>query len=140
MSPFDIIRIMIEEPENYKNISGLDKRKNFFIITRRLSIQFPLQSHVLQHLKIDEVNVIDFWQTFLSNKYKKVPYWMYTKGVKKVKESKEDKEVSEKLIREYAIFIERDTGLVKKALEFFPEKMKKELQEFKNVRHELEKN
>ena len=56
------------------------------MINRRMSIQFPLQAQALQQVKIDEVAVIDFWQSYLRKQYSKTPFWMFTKGIKKSKE------------------------------------------------------
>lgn len=131
MNPFEIIKIMIENPSEYSKISQGDKRKNYFIIQRRMAIKFPLQAQVLQHLKIDEISVVDFWQSFLRKQYNKTPYWMYTKGVKKSKEVKEKKtNIKESLIKEYAIKNNFDIRTIKDALEFFPSEMKKELNKF----------
>lgn len=131
---FELIKIMFEDPKAYEKITPGEKRKNFFMINRRMSIKFPLQAQVLQHLKIDEVSVVDFWQNFINKQYNKIPYWMYTKGVKKSKEAKEKKtNIKESLIREYAIKYNLDIRSVKDALEFFPKEMKKELQIFEKI-------
>lgn len=134
MSPFELIKIIIEEPKSYDNISSLEKKKNFFIINRRMAIKFPLQAHVLQHLKIDEVSVIDSWKIFLQKQYNKVPYWMYTKGIKKAQESKENKtNIKESIIKEFATKNNFDIQSVREALNLFPKEMTKELKQFEKI-------
>lgn len=131
---FELIKIMFEDSKSYNKINPGEKKKHFFMINRRMSVKFPLQAQVLQHLKIDEVSVVDFWQYFLRKQYNKTPYWMYTKGIKKSKELKEKKtNIKETLIKEYAIKHNLDIRSVKDALEFFPKEMKKEIQTFEKI-------
>jgi len=93
-----------------------------------------MQANALQHLKINQNAVIDFWQTFLRKQYKFVPGWMYTKGVKKAQEVKEKKlTVSNELIKEYCKRMKVDPKSVKDALEFYPDQMIKELKEFEKI-------
>lgn len=78
--------------------------RNYFMINRILSIQFPMQAHVFQQGKINNVEIVYCWADFLKMKgYTKVPGFVYTKGVQKSKEfSEAKKKVPESLIREYA--------------------------------------
>jgi len=122
---------MFENPREYPTVTPGEKRKHFFMINRRMSIQFPFQAQVLQHQKIDEIGVVDFWQRFLSQKYNKTPYWMYTKGVKKAKEVKEKKtNFKDSDIIEYARKMGFDQKAVREAAEIYPNELKKELQRF----------
>lgn len=131
MDLFELTKIMFEDPLAYSKVTPGEKRKHFFMINRRMAIQFPLQAHVLQHIKISEEGVVDFWQHFLRKQYTKTPYWMYTKGVKKAKETKEKKtNIKESLLKEYAQKMGFDLNSLQEALEFFPEELKKELKHF----------
>lgn len=134
MELFDLIKIMFEDPKAYKKVTSGDKKKHFFMINRRMAIKYPLQADVLQHLKVDEISVVDFWQNFLTKIYKKkTPYWMFTKGIKKTKELKEKKtNIKENTIKNYAIRHGYDIKAVREALEFFPKEMKKLLIIFEN--------
>ena len=128
---FEFIKIIFTNPLEYSSISSGEKRKYFFILNRRFAIQYPLQANVLQHLKINQNAVIDFWQTFLRKKYTFVPGWMYTKGVKKTQDIKEKKlTVSNELIREYCKYFKIDSKSVRDALEFFEKEMVTELKQF----------
>jgi hypothetical protein len=134
MELFELTRIMFEDPEAYKEATKGDKRKNFFIIQRRMAIQHPMQANVLNGLKINQEEAIDVWQRFLRKKYKKTPFWMYTKGIKKVKEEKEKKiNISTQVVEDYAKKYKIDLKSVWEALDMFPKKMKKELQDFEKI-------
>lgn len=134
MELFELTKIMFEDPEAYKKVTPGEKRKHFFMISRRMSIQFPLQAQLLQRIKIDEVSVIDFWQSFLQKQYNKTPFWMFTKGVKKAKETKEKKtSIKEEIIKQYASKYELDIKVIREALDFFPTQMKKELLQFEKI-------
>jgi hypothetical protein len=134
MELFDLTKVMFEDPKAYSQVTPGEKKKHFFMINRRMAIQYPLQAHVLQHIKIDDVSVVDFWQNFLRKQYNKTPFWMFTKGVKKIQEEKEKKvNVKEDTIKEYAMRNRYDLKSVREALHFFPEEMKKELQNFEKT-------
>ncbi len=134
MELFDFIKIIFTNSTEYKNILPGEKRKHFFMCQRRFAINFPLQANALQHLKINQAAVIDFWQRFLTKQYRYVPSWMYIKGVKKSQIVKEQKlNISNELIKEYCIYMRADPKSVKDAILFYPDKMKKELEKFKNI-------
>lgn len=135
MELFDFINIIVKSPSQYSNITPGEKRKHFFMSQRRFAINFPMQANALQHLKINQAAVMDFWQKYLQQTYKGYfPKWLYTKGVKKSKEIKEKKQnVSAELIKEYCKYMKVDPKSVYDALEFFPDKMIKELKDFENI-------
>lgn len=133
---FELIKIMFEDPIAYNKISNGTKKKHFFMLNRRFSIFFPLQAQILQHTGIDEISVVDFWQSFIRKQYSKVPNWMYVKGVKKVTEEKEKKSnISEASIKEFSIAFNYDIKIVKEAIAFFPDEMKKEINDFDKIRN-----
>ncbi len=135
MELFELIDTIFKNPIEYNSVTDGEKRKHFFMIQRRFSINFPMQANVLQHLKINQTAVIDFWQKFLRDMYKGYyPKWLYTKGVKKSQEIKEKKQnVSNELIKEYCKYMKLDYKTVYDALEFYPNKMIKELQDFEKI-------
>jgi len=125
---FDITKIIFEKPHEWKDVTIGEKKKYFFPIQRRFAIQFPMQANALQHLKINQVGVIDFWQYFMRKHYQRTPGWMYTKGVVKSKKIKENKiNISETLINEYIKKFKVDKKSIYDALKFYPNEMKKEL-------------
>ena len=131
MELFELTKIMFEDPVAYKQVTPGEKRKHFFMINRRMSIQFPLQADILQHIKISEEAVIDFWQKFLRQQYNKTPYWMFIKGTKKQKENKEKKiDIKESSLKSYAIINGFDFKSIKETLEIYPEELKNEIKSF----------
>jgi len=134
MELFEFTKILFEKPGEWQNISGGEKRKQFFMCNRRFAIQFPMQANALQHLKINQSGVVDFWQQFMRRQYSKTPGWMYTKGVKKAVQEKESKiNVSGKLINEYAKRMKIDRNSVYDAIEFYPDLMITELKSFQKM-------
>jgi hypothetical protein len=132
---WDITKIIFEKPGEWPTVTTGEKRKYYFAIQRRFAIQFPMQANALQHLKINQAAVIDFWQHFMKQYNGRTPGWMYTKGIKKAKEVKEKKNhgISEELISSYAIRLGIDRKSIVDALEFYPEKMTKEILSFKKM-------
>ena len=138
MELFDILKSMFESPGLYSDVTKSEKRKNFFMINRRLSINFPIQANLLQHMKINMESSIDWWQRFLRKQYTKTPYWMFLAGVKKVKEEKEKKvSLSGDLISDYCRFYNKDSKQIKYALQFFPDEMTREIKEYDKMRKQL---
>jgi len=134
MELFDFIKTLFVNPTEYSLITPGEKRKHFFMCTRRFSINFPLQANALQLLKINQSAAIDFWQKFLRKQYTFIPGWMYIKGVKKTQEVKEKKlNISNESIKEYCKFMKIDPKSVKDALEFWPDKMILEIKEIENI-------
>jgi len=134
MELFDFIKIIFTDPHQYSSITPGEKRKHYFMCNRRFSINFPMQANALQHLKINQSAVIDFWQVFLQKQYKYVPNWMYVKGVKKAKEIKEKKlMVNNELIKEYCKRFKIDPKSIIDALEYYPTEMINELKTFEKI-------
>ena len=134
MELFDLIKVIFKHNKDYDKVTFGEKKKHFFLLNRRFAINFPMQAHVLQHLKIDPAGVIDFWRDFMIKQYKYVPGWMYTKGVKKAVETKEKKtNISESLILEYARVFDVDHKSIREALVLFPNEMAAELKTYEKI-------
>ena len=140
MELFDFINVLFTNPSEYSSITPGEKRKQYFMIQRRFAIQFPLQANALQHLKINQAAVIDFWQKFMRKQYNYVPKWNYVKGVKKSQEAKEKKlTISNEVIKEYCKYFQVDKKSVIDALEFFEADMIRELKDFEKILKEKQK-
>jgi len=134
MELFDVTKIIFENPKEWKTVTKGEKRKFYFPIQRRFAIQFPMQANVLQQLKINQADVIDFWQYFMKKRYNRTPGWMYTKGIKKTKQEKEKKiNISSALIDKYVKMNKIDKKSIYDALEHYPDLMKKELKAFEKM-------
>lgn len=134
MELFEMTKAMFGDTNNYSEATKGDKRKNFFMIQRRMAIQHPVQAQALNGLKINQEQAVDIWKRFLSKKYNKTPFWMYTKGVKKAKEEKEAKiNIPGTLIEEFAKRHKLDLKTVYEALTIFPKEMQKEIKDFEKT-------
>jgi len=135
---FDLLKYMFESPSSYEEVSKGDKRKNFFMVNRRLSVQYPVQANMLQHVRINMEATVDWWQRFLRKSYTKTPYWMFIKGVKKNQKEEEKKiNISAESMSAYARFYGIDLKSVRDSCKFFPEKMVKEIKDIENMIKEL---
>ena len=134
MELFEFTKIIFERPGDYPAVTPGEKRKQFFMVNRRFAIQYPMQANALQHLKINQAGVVDFWQKFMRQYNGRTPNWMYTKGIKKAKATKETKlSVSVATINEYSKRMEIDRKSIYDAIEFYPTAMKKELKDFEKT-------
>lgn len=134
MELFDITKIIFTNPIEWINVTPGEKRKNFFLLNRRFAVQYPMQANALQHNKINQSAVIDFWYYFLKKQYKTTPHWMFIKGVKKAKDEKEKKiNISEKEIDEYVKFMKVDKKSIYDAIQFYPDLMISELKSFQKI-------
>jgi hypothetical protein len=133
MNLFDLNK-KVFNPIGWDEVSNADKRKNFFMLNRFFSIGHPLQAHALQHIKINQAAVIDFWQFFLSKKYGKVPFWIFTKGKKKSEQQKEKKtNINKDVLNEYIKINKIDRKIAEDAILHFPEQFSKELKAFEKT-------
>lgn len=86
---FDYIKLIFSKDEkSWNELSNTDKSRNFFMLNRFLSIQFPIQVAALSSIRIDSVATSDYWHRSLSSKFTKVPNWIYAKTIKANKEKK----------------------------------------------------
>jgi hypothetical protein len=121
MQLFDIIKKMFSD-KNWGDVGKNDKARNFFMINRIMSINFPIQANQFNHLKINPSSAVDWWHGTLINLYTKPPYWIYTKTKKKEtqkSENKKDYSEVELFLREKYQISKRDLLNLKT---FYPEK------------------
>ena len=123
MQLFDIIKLIFNnKPKEWKSVSKIDKSRNFFMINRIMSIQFPVQANHFNKLKIVPAPVVDWWHETLSARFSKPPLWLYTKTKKsEVVKSSEGKtsELIESFIRDKYRVSKRDIESIKN---FYPSK------------------
>ncbi len=134
MNLFEFIKVLFSDPYKWKSITNGDKKKNHFMVNRMMSINYPLHAQAFNHLKIDPVSTINFWQQFMSNIYNRVPFWIYTKGAKKHKEAREKKlDIKETTIKKYSKFYSLDVKSVRDAINFFPKESASEFKKFEKI-------
>ncbi len=134
MQLFKFTKILFERPGDWLDITKGEKRKQYYMTSQFMSIVFPLQAQVLNHIKISQESAMDFWQKFIRQRYKRVPFWMYIKGKVKRKEGKEKKTISNALILDYCKAYTMDPKTIKDALLHFPDEIIKEIKKFDKIR------
>ena len=122
MQLFDVIKLIFNnKPNEWKSVGKIDKSRNFFMINRIMSIQFPIQANQFNKLKIVPAPVVDWWHDTLSSRFSKPPTWLYTK-TKKNESIKEEEvkssEYVESFIRDKYRISKRDIETIKR---FYPE-------------------
>lgn len=128
---FDFISIMFDHKE-YDKLSPYTRGKHFFMINRFCAINFPVQANMLQGLRVNPTEVVDYWQRSLTKQYRSTPKWMYTKTAAAKKKAKE-KYVEEETIKQYCSRFGLSQRQVNDAIELIGEKMIKELQDFEKM-------
>jgi len=135
MQLFEFTKVLFEQPGKWAKLTRAEKTKHFFMTSRFMSITFPLQALALNHTKINFSSTMDFWQGFMRQRYKKVPFWMYIKGSVKKKEDKTKQiKVSEKQIEEFAKSHYIEIKSVKESLNFFPVETVKEIKHWEKIK------
>ena len=122
MQLFDVIKLIFNnKPNEWKSVGKIDKSRNFFMINRIMSIQFPIQANQFNKLKIVPAPVVDWWHDTLSSRFSKPPTWLYTKTKKNesIKEEVKSSEYVESFIRDKYRISKRDIETIKR---FYPEK------------------
>lgn len=129
-NPFDIIKSFYSK--DWEKVTNRDKAKNFFMINRICSIQYPLQANSFNKLKIKPEKVVDYWKLFVTHHNKRLPSWIYTKTIKKEKEKEEKKYKEEviNLIKEKYNLSNREISELKN---FFPKKFDAYYKEIESI-------
>ena len=98
---FDYVKLVfVANDKQWKEVSSMDKNRNFFMLNRFCSINQPIQASVLSHLKINTVAVTDYhWHKTFKKLYKTVPGWIYAKTIKKSAEDKKKNLPSEAMVK-----------------------------------------
>ena len=92
MELFDIIKTIFKSDTEWNKVSNSDKIRNYFMINRIMSINFPIQADQFNRNKISPYPVADWWHRTLSKNYNRVPEWIYTK-TNKPKKNKPDNKI-----------------------------------------------
>jgi hypothetical protein len=125
MELFDVIKKIFDRKESsWLEVSKMDKTRNFFMINRIMSIQFPMQANQFNKIRVTPYTVINWWHDTLSPRFTSQPKWIFTKTKKKEEKKDTSKKSldftdSEKFVREKFGVSKRDLDQIKK---FYPEK------------------
>jgi hypothetical protein len=142
MDLFDVIKTIFKKGKSWDEVGKNDKVKNFFMINRILSIQWPVQANQFNHIKISPSPVVDWWHGTMSNYYSKSPSWIFTKTKKK--EGKEEKKVDFSDYEEAEIFIMKRFEISKREISdmkrFYPKKYESWIKEISVQLKSIEKD
>lgn len=133
---FEFIDMIFDPSINInKRFSSYDLAKYYFMLTRFMSIEFPLQASMLSVVGINEANVVRYWVKFLRRKFTYKPNFFYTKTKKEVLVY-----VPPDAVRiEYCRMHEIDQKTFKEAMRMFPDEMKQELDLIENLQNNYNK-
>jgi hypothetical protein len=126
MQLFDIVKnIFSTNNKTWDTVGRIDKSRNFFMVNRIMSIQFPVQANQFNKMRIVPGPVVDWWRNTLSSRYSKPPNWIYTKTKKT---STEEKNKDSKNFDEVELFIREKYSVSKRELSdiknFYPDRYK----------------
>ena len=132
IGPFDILKSLFSS----KNVSELYTsemfKQSFFIINRTIAIKYPMQANAFNLLKVNPIDTIKFWNTYLYNG-SGPQSWIYTRGTKKASEEKASTDsVSNSTIHEYSRIFHIKECDIRTAMSFYPEETIIELKKFEN--------
>ena len=133
---FDYINMLFQQPKKFTELPPYTKGKNFFMMQRFFSINYPIQAQMLNHVKINGAEACQYWCDTLSRMYNRTPVWIYStlKGTKKAKqEKKKELVVEETTIAEYCKRTMRARKEIEDAMKYFPDEMTQELKEFEQM-------
>lgn len=83
LGPFDIMKMMFSNKDEFDHIKDSALKENYFIINRRFAILFPMQAAQLSLMGINEAQVVRFWANFARTKCGgRFPQELYLKGEK----------------------------------------------------------
>lgn len=131
---FDYMKLIFSKNEKeWKELKDTDKSRNFFMMNRFLSIQYPVQVHHLSHYKIDPSAVSDYWHRSLSSKFNSSPKWIYAKTIKKKDQEKKLDLPSQPMIKWYCEKNEISRKEFDQMVSFFGEKFTSELKSMEKI-------
>ncbi len=134
MELFDVIKTIFKKGKAWDEVGKNDKVKNFFMINRIMSIQFPIQSNQFNHTKVSPRPVIDWWHDTMSNYFSKTPPWIFTKTKKR--EGKDEKKIDFSVFEDTEKFIMKRFEVSKRELldlkKFYPKKYEDWLNELES--------
>ena len=131
---FDYVKLVFSrDNKSWKELSDMDKSRNFFMLSRFCAIKFPEQVHALSLLRINPVAVSDYWHRTLSSLHGTVPNWIYAKTKKKDEETKKMNLPSDDFIVWYCQKNEMSKREFTENIKFFGEEFLKEMRSFEKV-------
>lgn len=133
MELFDYVKLIFSNDEKWKDVTSVEKRKNFWMLSRFMSIKHPVQASVLSHFKIDPEAVSDYWHRSMSSLYTGTPGWVYAKTKKKDDTNKKFELPSPEMIKWYCGRNEMSRREFDENIKFFGDDFLKEIRSLEKV-------
>jgi hypothetical protein len=134
MDLFEYVKVSFGTDEAaWKKVSNTDKSRNFFMMNRFLSINYPLQVCVLSHLRVDVPSVANYWHRQLSRLFGSTPGWIYTKTKKSSEITKKLNLPSEAMIKWWCNKEMIGRKDFDQAVKFFGEEYLSEIRELEKI-------
>lgn len=131
---FDYIKLVFTRNEkSWKELSEMDKSRNFFMLQRFMAIKHPVQANALSLLRINPSAVADYWHRSMRTQYTSVPTWVYAKTVKKNEEAKKLDLPSDAMIQWYCNKNEISKRDFMESVKFFGNDFLKEIKSLEKI-------
>lgn len=131
---FDYTKLIFTANEKkWKEVTSVDKNRNFFMTNRFLSIKYPVQVSFLSHIKINGSAVSDYWHSTLTKLYNSQPNWIFAKTKKKSVEDKKKNLPSEAMIKWYCQKNEMSRREYDDTVNFFGEDFLNEIRDLEKI-------
>lgn len=116
----EFLKIMFEKPSLWPTVTRSDKQRFFFMTQRMLAAAYPVQAQSFNTIGVNQVDVMDYWQTQVTKIYKRQPDWLWGWSTAKKKSKKDkDKAPSEEAIAGYLELAELSRRELADAIELF---------------------
>jgi hypothetical protein len=132
MDLFDLTKKLFDKGFRWDTIKTYDKSKNFFMINRFMSINFPMQANLFNNRHITSSSAVDSWRDVLNRLFTKPPSWMYTK-TKKTEKSGNKKHPEKETVLQWMKLNALSKKDVDSMMEISPEEFTKELLQFEKI-------
>lgn len=129
----EVADALLKNKSNYKKIDDESKEFNFFIINRKLSVNYPKQAQFFNNKNVDKASAMDIWFKFLQKeKINYIPHWWYVKSQGAKKKNKSNFTKSER-----ELFMKYNSHINPRYLDFlfkyYEEDVKEELKIIKKI-------
>jgi len=101
IGPYDIVKMMFTDRDAFGKLSDITLERNYFMINRIFSIEYPLQAQFFNNVNSNLASVVKSWCVFAAMKFPfgRVPSFVYTRGAKASAELKADEFTIDKDIK-----------------------------------------
>lgn len=134
MEFFDYMKCFFSRDEKkWNGVSVKEKRTHFWRMNRMMSIKMPVQTAMISRLKVNLENVSDHWHRAMTAKYTDIPFWVYTKTIKKNEDLKKKNKISNEMKRWYCENNEISMREFDEKISYFGEKFVKEIEKLEKT-------